>query len=70
MARKISMIIVIFVMFVGIFSTFSNSYAVTGNEVLKSTQATELVEIKETTKQKLGKVKTFWHLYTEKAAII
>lgn len=54
MARKISMIIVIFVMFVGIFSTFSNSYAVTGNEVLKSTQATELVEIKETTKQKLA----------------
>ena len=54
MARKISMIIVIFVMFVGIFSTFSTSYAVTGNEVLKSTQATELVEIKETTKQKLA----------------
>ena len=55
MARKISMIIIMFVMLVGIFSLFSNSYAtVTGNEVLNSTQATELVEIKETTKGKLA----------------
>ena len=54
MARKISMIIVMFVMLVGTFSLFSNSFAVTGNEVLNSTQATELVEIKETTKNKLA----------------
>ena len=55
MARKISMIIIMFVMLVGTLSLFSNSYAtVTGNEVLNSTQATELVEIKETTKGKLA----------------
>ena len=54
MARKISMIIIMFVMLVGTFSLFSNSFAVTGNEVLNSTQATELVEIKETTKGKLA----------------
>ena len=55
MARKISMIIIMFVMLVGTVSLFSNSYAtVTGNEVLNSTQATELVEIKETTKGKLA----------------
>ena len=54
MARKISMIIIMFVMLVGTFSLFSNSFAVTGNEVLNSTQATELVEIKETTKGKIA----------------
>ena len=54
MARKLSMIIIMFVMLVGTFSLFSNSFAVTGNEVLNSTQATELVEIKETTKGKLA----------------
>ena len=55
MARKVSMIIIMFVMVVGMISSFSNSYAtVTGNEVLNSTQATELVEIKETTKGKIA----------------
>lgn len=54
MARKLSMIIIMFVMLVGTFSLFSNSFAVTGNEVLNSTQATELVEIKETTKGKIA----------------
>ena len=54
MARKISMIIIMFVMLVGSFSLFFEAYAVTGNEVLNSTQATELVEIKETTKGKLA----------------
>ena len=50
MARKISITVIMFVMLVGTISLFSNSYAtVTGNEVLNSTQATELVEIKETT---------------------
>lgn len=55
MARKISITVIMFVMLVGTISLFSNSYAtVTGNEVLNSTQATELVEIKETTKGKLA----------------
>ena len=54
MARKISMIVVMFILLVGTFSLFSSSFAVTGNEVLNSTQATELVEIKETTKGKLA----------------
>ena len=54
MARKISMIIIMFVMLVGSFSLFFETYAVTGNEVLNSTQATELVEIKETTKGKIA----------------
>lgn len=55
MARKILITVIMFVMLVGTISLFSNSYAtVTGNEVLNSTQATELVEIKETTKGKLA----------------
>ena len=54
MVRKISMIIIMFVMLVGSFSLFFEAFAVTGNEVLNSTQATELVEIKETTKNKLA----------------
>lgn len=55
MLKKISMVVIIFIMFVGTISMFANnSYAVTGNEVLNSTQATELVEIKETTKGKLA----------------
>ena len=54
MARKISMIIIMFVLLVGSFSLFFEAFAVTGNEVLNSTQATELVEIKETTKGKIA----------------
>ena len=54
MARKLSMIIIMFVMLVGSFALFFEAYAVTGNEVLNSTQATELVEIKETTKGKIA----------------
>ena len=55
MARKISMTIIMFVMLVGMLTIFScSAYAVTGEEVLNSTQATELVEIKETTKGKLA----------------
>ena len=54
MARKISMIIIMFVMLVGSLSLFFEAFAVTGNEVLNSTRATELVEIKETTKGKLA----------------
>ena len=33
---------------------YTNAYAVTGNEVLNSTQATELVEIKESAKNTLA----------------
>lgn len=55
MVKKISMVVIIFIMLVGTFTIFScNSYAVTGEEVLNSTQATELVEIKETTKGKMA----------------
>lgn len=54
MVKKISIIVAVFVIFVGIISAFSNSYAVTGNQVLNSTQATELVEIKESAKSKLN----------------
>ena len=55
MARKVSMMIIMFVMLMWGISLFSNSYAtVTGEEVLNSTQATELVEIKETTKGKIA----------------
>ncbi|MBQ7410234.1 MAG: hypothetical protein IJW20_02515 [Clostridia bacterium] len=55
MLKKISMVVIIFIMLVGTISMFANNaYAVTGNEVLNSTQATELVEIKETTKGKLA----------------
>ena len=54
MARKISMTIIMFVLLVGSFSLFFEAFAVTGNEVLNSTQATELVEIKETTKGKIA----------------
>ena len=54
MKRKISMIIIMFVLLVGTFSLYFSSFAVTGNEVLNSTQATELVEIKETAKGKLA----------------
>lgn len=54
MIKKVSIIVAIFVMLIGTFSLFSNSYAATGNEVLRSEQATELVEIKETTKEKLA----------------
>ncbi len=54
MIKKISMVVIIFVVLTGIVSMFSNVYAVTGNEVLNSSQATELVEIKESAKGKLA----------------
>lgn len=55
MIRKVSIIAIIFVMIMGMISLFSSSFAtVTGDEVLNSDQATELVEIKETTKDKLA----------------
>lgn len=51
MIKKLLMSVILFVILVGI---FSNVFAITGNEVLNSTQATELVEIKESTKGKLA----------------
>ncbi len=55
MVKKISMVVIIFAMLVGVLTIFScSAYAVTGEQVLNSTQATELVEIKETTKGKLA----------------
>ena len=55
MVKKISMVVIIFTMLVGVLTIFScSAYAVTGEQVLNSTQATELVEIKETTKGKLA----------------
>ncbi len=54
MIKKISIVALIFIILFGIFMTLSNTYAVTGDEVLSSDQATELVEIKESTKDKLA----------------
>lgn len=53
MLKKVIIIALIFMALLGIISLFSSSFAVTGNEVLNSTQATELLEIKESTKGKL-----------------
>ena len=55
MVKKISMVVIIFAMLVGMLTIFScSAYAVTGEEVLNSTQATELVEIKESAKNTLA----------------
>lgn len=54
MIKKIAVIFVMITLFIGTISLFQNVYAVTGNAVLNSTQATELVEIKESTKDKLA----------------
>ena len=54
MIKKISIIIAILMLLLGSFSLFTNSYAVTGEAVLESDQATELVEIKESAKDKLN----------------
>lgn len=54
MIKKISIVALIFIILFGIFMTLSNTYAVTGDEDLSSDQATELVEIKESTKDKLA----------------
>lgn len=54
MIKKIAVIFIMITIFIGTISLFQNAYAVTGNAVLNSTQATELVEIKESTKDKLA----------------
>ena len=60
MKKKTLLIGVAVVALVIILSIFSNAYAVTGEEVLNSTQATELVEIKESAKNNLA---VFMHTY-------
>ncbi len=54
MIKKVSIIVLIFVIFFGMCTSFTKSFAVTGEEVLESEQATELVEIKESAKDKLA----------------
>ena len=53
MIKKVSVIGIIVIVLIMLISMFSNIYAVTGDEVLNSTQATELVELKETAKDTL-----------------
>ena len=53
MLKKISIVAVLAVIIIGTLSFLPTAYAVTGEEVLGSDQATELVEIKESTKGKL-----------------
>ena len=47
MLKKISIVAVLAVIIIGTLSFLPTAYAVTGEEVLGSDQATELVEIKE-----------------------
>ena len=54
MAKKISIITLIFLIVLANFVLCSKTFAVTGEEVLNSEQATELVEIKESAKDKLA----------------
>ena len=54
MIKKVSIIGIIFAAIIIFISTFSSIYAVTGEEVLNSTQATELVEIKESAKSNVA----------------
>lgn len=54
MLKKVSIVAIIFMTLIGLMNIYSISYAVTGEEVLNSTQATELVEIKESAKSSLN----------------
>ena len=54
MKKKTTLIVVAAIALLVLLSIFSNAYAVTGEEVLNSTQATELVEIKESAKNTLA----------------
>lgn len=53
MLKKITIIALLAIILFGTISFLTTTYAVTGEEVLESDQATELVEIKESTKGKL-----------------
>ena len=54
MIKKVSIMAIMFVTLVIILGSFMSVMAVTGEEVLNSEQATELVKIKESTKDKLA----------------
>lgn len=54
MIKKVSIIAIMFVTLVLIIGYFMNAMAVTGEEVLNSEQATELVKIKESSRDKLA----------------
>jgi len=54
MLKKVSIATIIFVILVVTISIQNNCSAVTGEEVLNSTQATELVNIKESAKSSLS----------------
>ena len=54
MIKKGLVIVTVFVILIGIISMSSKAFAVTGNEVLNSEQATELVEMKESANGKLA----------------
>ena len=51
--KKISIIGILIIVLLIVLSKFYNTYAVTGEEVLNSSQATELVQIKESAKSTL-----------------
>lgn len=54
MIKKVSIMAIMFVTLVLILGSFMSVMAVTGEEVLNSEQATELVKIKESSKDKLA----------------
>ena len=54
MIKKVSIIAIMFVTLIVIIGSFMSAMAVTGEEVLNSEQATELVKIKESSKNKLA----------------
>ena len=54
MIKKVSIIGLLFITIIVFISMFSSIYAVTGEEVLNSTQGTELVEIKESAKNNVS----------------
>ena len=54
MLKKIATIALLIITLIGILSFISTAYAVTGEGVLESEQATELVEIKESAKDRLN----------------
>ena len=54
MLKKVVVIMAIAILFIGFFSTFSVVNADAMDDVLSSSQATELIEIKESTKGKIA----------------
>lgn len=54
MLKKVVVITAVIILTIGILSTFSTVYADAADEVLESAQATELIEMKESTRGKLA----------------